>query len=316
MGMAFVESPLLNNVRNAVVRVTARQHEPCFDHYAVSQEKLASLTAYNIVSDPISISRSPENILEDHIADGLLHVQLEGTARIFQGSNNFILRENALAIVPGGVPYRVEYPEHGSKIILRIPYGIFRERILGREIHDFGATQFHEGLVPIVISLLKSLTFGGASRLTDIDQFTLAESFLSMIGSIVRLRGQSEVREIDGNQSARIYRILTYIENNFSDNELTPARIAEANFVSIRHLHGLFRQRGTTVGKWLWDRRLRASSDDLLDASKASMTICEIAYSRGFNDSAHFSRSFKCRFGISPSEFRNKARNSNCKSIT
>jgi AraC-like DNA-binding protein len=37
------------------------------------------------------------------------------------------------------------------------------------------------------------------------------------------------------------------------------------------------------------------------------MSICEIAFSRGFNDSAHFSRSFKDRFGVSPREFRTRA---------
>jgi AraC-like DNA-binding protein len=40
----------------------------------------------------------------------------------------------------------------------------------------------------------------------------------------------------------------------------------------------------------------------------ASLTICEIAYRRGFNDSAHFSRSFKDRFGLSPGLLRAKGR--------
>jgi AraC-like DNA-binding protein len=307
MEVALAESSLLNNVCNAVVRVTARQHAEPFEHYAVNLNKIANLTIYNIESDPVTVSRLPEDILADRVFDVLMHVQLEGTARIAQDGKNFILKENALAIVPGGVPYCVNYPERGSKIILRIPYRVFHERLLGREVHDFGATLFDGGLVPVIISLLKSLTDGRNSKLADIDQFILAESFLSMIGSVVRLRRKSGARENEKSQSARLCRILSYIEENFSNHELTPARIAEANFVSIRHLHGLFQQRGTTVSKWLWDRRLRAGREDLLDTRKASMSICEIAFSRGFNDSAHFSRSFKDRFGVSPREFRTKA---------
>lgn len=306
MDAAFSENPLINNVCNSVVRVNALQTGKSFENYAVNLEKLANLIVYNIESDPITVSRIQKYISSDKISDILLHVQIEGTARITQDKRSFTLKENALAIVPGGIPYQIEYPERGRKIILRIPYHIFSNRVLGREIRDFGASLFESGLVPVVISLLKSLTFDGKSRLTDMDQFTLAESFLSMIGSVVRLQGRSGMMAGEKSQSARLGRVLSYIDENFSDHELTPARIAQTNFVSVRHLHGLFQQRGTTVGKWLWDRRLRASYEDLLDAKKSSMTICEIAYSRGFNDSAHFSRSFKKHFGISPSEIRMK----------
>src|SRR5690606_5627723 len=102
-------------------------------------------------------------------------------------------------------------------------------------------------------------------RLTDIDQFTLAESLLLLIGSVIRSRRRSSVGERDRNQGARLCRILSYIEENFSDHQLTPTRIAEANFVSVRHLHGLFQQCGTSVSKWIWNRRLQAGREDLLD---------------------------------------------------
>lgn len=307
MDMAITASPLLDSVRNAVVRVTPRNEEP-FEHYAVKLVKIANLTIHRIESDPVTVVRLPEDILADRVFDVLLHVQLEGTAEITQEGQSFILRENAIAIVPGGVPYSVRYPERGRKIILRIPYRVFHERLLGREINDFGAVVFGKsGLVPVVISLLKSLIPEGKPQLNDIDQFTLAESLLLLIGSVIRSRRKLTVTDNEKSQSARLCRILSYIEENFSDHELTPTRIAEANFVSVRHLHGLFQRCGTTVSKWVWDRRLKAGREDILDTAKASMTICDIAYSRGFNDSAHFSRAFKERFGISPGQLRAKA---------
>lgn len=309
MNMALVEGSLLDNVRNAVVRVTAQQHIEPFEHYVVNLVKIASLTIHNIESDPITVSRLPEDILADRVFDVLLHVQLEGTAEITQDGKTFTLRENALAIVPGGIPYSVNYPEKGRKIILCIPYRVFHERLLGREVRDFGAAVFGgDGLVPIVISLLKSLTLEEKGSLTDIEQFTLADSFLSLIGAVIRSRSKSSITDIEKNQSARLCRILSYLEENFSDYELTPKRIADANFVSVRHLHGLFQQSGTTVSKWIWNRRLKAGREDLLDPAKASLTICEIAFSRGFNDSAHFSRTFKDRFGLPPGQLRAKAR--------
>ncbi|CAB1368433.1 conserved protein of unknown function [Denitratisoma oestradiolicum] len=311
MGMPLaVEALPLDNVANSVVRVLAQRHAEPFGHYAVSRFKLATLTIHCIESDPVTVCRRDEDILADRVFDLLLHVQLEGTAVISQGEREFTLGQDAFAIVPGGIPYSVNYPEKGSKIILRIPHRIFHERVLGREVRDFGAAVFDGGgLVPVVINLLKSLTLEAEGDLTDIEQYTLSESFLALVGAVVRSRAKSNSKDNEKNQSARLCRILSYLEEHFTDHELTPTKIAEANFISVRHLHGLFQQSGMTVSKWIWDRRLKAGREDLLDQAMASLTICEIAYRRGFNDSAHFSRAFKDRFGISPGHLRTKARN-------
>ncbi|HJW27566.1 MAG TPA: helix-turn-helix domain-containing protein, partial [Rhodocyclaceae bacterium] len=289
---------LLGDVSNAVIRVQAQQHAEAFDHYAVSRIRLSTLTIHAIESDPVSISRRDEDILEDRIFDVLLHVQVQGSAEITQGGRTFSLGPGAVAVVPGGIPYHVCYPEKGRKIILRIPHRVFHERVLGREVRDFGAMVFSgSGLVPVVIDLLKSMTLEKEGDLSEVEQFTLAESFLALVGAVVRSRSIPGSKDGEKNRSARLCRILSYLEENFSDHELTPARVADANLVSLRHLHGLFKESGTTVSKWIWDRRLRAGREDLLDPKLANLTICDIAFRRGFSDSAHFSRAFKERFG-------------------
>jgi AraC-like DNA-binding protein len=305
----FPDPSLLDNVATAVIPVHAQRYAGTFDHYAVSRIKLAALTIHSIESDPVSISRRDEDILEDRIFDLLLHVQIHGSAEITQGDKTLNLGPGAIAIVPGGIPYLVRYPDKGRKIILRIPHRVFHERVLGREVRDFGATVFSgSGLVPVIIDLLKSITLEKEGDLSEIEQFTLAESFLALIGAVVRSRSTPNASDGDKNRSARLCRILSYLEENFSDHELTPARVAEANHVSLRHLHGLFKESGTTVSKWIWDRRLKAGREDLLDPKFATLTVCDIAFRRGFSDSAHFSRAFKERFGISPGHLRAKAR--------
>lgn len=306
--VAEEESPI-DEVSNSVLRVFAQQHADPFEHYAVRRVRLASLTIHCIESDPVTVSRRSEDILEDHVFDVLLHVQLDGVAEFIQGEQTFTLSENAIAIVPGGIPYSVRYPERGRKIILRIPHRVFHERVMGREVRDFCAVVLDRGgMVPVVVNLVKSLTLEESGDLSEIEQHTLADSFLALVGALVRSRAKQGAIDCSKNQSARLSRILSYLEEHFDDHELTPKKIADANFVSVRHLHGLFKQCGTTVSRWIWDRRLRAGREDLLDATMGRLTICEIAYRRGFNDSAHFSRAFKERFGIPPGQLRLKSR--------
>ena len=57
----------------------------------------------------------------------------------------------------------------------------------------------------------------------------------------------------------------------------------------------------TIPGKWLLEKRL-LHAKELLSHSK-TRAISEVAYESGFETIAHFSRSFKQRFGATPSSF-------------
>lgn len=58
-----------------------------------------------------------------------------------------------------------------------------------------------------------------------------------------------------------------------------------------------------TPGKWLLEKRLQHALTLLKNSGK---TVAEAAFESGFENSSHFSRSFKQRFGVSPIEARQK----------
>lgn len=95
--------------------------------------------------------------------------------------------------------------------------------------------------------------------------------------------------------------IKTHIECYIDDESLSPGTIADAFEISTRYLHKLFRAEGATVTEWIINRRLERSADDLL-ISEASVT--DIAFKWGFKALGHYSRTFKARFGQSPTEYR------------
>jgi AraC-like DNA-binding protein len=59
----------------------------------------------------------------------------------------------------------------------------------------------------------------------------------------------------------------------------------------------------TSPGKWLLQKRLEYAAAML---GNPAMQITQIAFESGFEDLSHFSRSFKQKFGISPSEHRKR----------
>jgi AraC-like DNA-binding protein len=60
---------------------------------------------------------------------------------------------------------------------------------------------------------------------------------------------------------------------------------------------------GSAPGKWLLEQRLNHA---LRLLSNGNRTISEATFESGFESVSHFSRSFKERFGVSPSTFKNE----------
>lgn len=297
---------LLDVASNAIFQILPQPISGEFEHYSITRHRLAQLSIYVSESDPFTVNRRSQDIEDDSAFDYLVLVQLAGRAEIEQRGSRFTIDPDSLAIIPGGLPYKLTFPETGRRLLLRVPLRVFHERVLVRQIRDFGAHVFTgKGLVQITIDLLKSLVLQ-AGALNETEQYTVAEVTLDLIAAVVHSETDFGASQHGSSQVARMSRILSYLEEHFADHDLTPARVAEANAVSTRHLHNLFQHSGMTVTKWIWERRLKAAREDLLNPALADQSITEIAYRRGFNDSAHFSRSFKARFQIAPSQLRKK----------
>jgi AraC-like DNA-binding protein len=103
---------------------------------------------------------------------------------------------------------------------------------------------------------------------------------------------------------ARLRLIQAWIEMHLSAAGLSLETIAKQHGISVRLLHYLFRQEGTSPADWMWDRRLQRCYDEITSKRSSQRTITEIAYSNGFSSSSHFSNAFKAKFGMSPSEAR------------
>lgn len=95
------------------------------------------------------------------------------------------------------------------------------------------------------------------------------------------------------------------MENNYSFN-LTLADYAKLACKSIptfkREFKKVFKD---TPAKWILKRRLELAADLL---ENTSLTIGQIVFECGFENQTHFSRVFKDKMGVQPSQFRIKVR--------
>ena len=98
-------------------------------------------------------------------------------------------------------------------------------------------------------------------------------------------------------------RARAYIGRHVRDADLSVEKIAAALGCSKRYLHLVFNAGDETISEYVWRQRLEGCRAELGDPAHG-LTLTETAYAWGFNSSAHFSRAFKARYGVSPSAHR------------
>lgn len=105
--------------------------------------------------------------------------------------------------------------------------------------------------------------------------------------------------------AARVHRVMDYIEEHLA-SPLTLEELAQVAGFSKYHFHRIFfSQTGETLFSFI--QRLRLEKAAFLLASDGRLSVTEAALEAGFGGSSSFARSFKQRFGQSPTEWRSKA---------
>lgn len=119
---------------------------------------------------------------------------------------------------------------------------------------------------------------------------------------------ETAIRERDNisrdKNGKRVSEIIRYIEDNYTNEELSLNMVAEHMNFSPNHLSTIFSQEtGQTLIKYLTDLRIKKAKELLKCTSMKAAEICEAV---GYKDSHYFSYIFKKNVGMSPMEFRER----------
>jgi AraC-like DNA-binding protein len=108
-------------------------------------------------------------------------------------------------------------------------------------------------------------------------------------------------------RSARLTEILGAIENQSHDPSLSAITVAQRLGVTSRYVHLLMQDTGRSFAGHVLLKRLGMAATMLRDPSFQARKIAEIAQLAGFTDVSYFSRAFHQRYGMTPTELRDRA---------
>lgn len=255
-----------------------------------------------VISKPQLVNRTNEQISSAGEDDFLISFQLENNCTVRQYGREALLTPGSFALYDSTAPYSLSFEESFHQFVVQMPRDVLARHLIEPEKYAAISVNAANGLG----SVLKDFIFSLASELSSSEvkpSDVLSENLVSLIAlSFSSSVVQSGLTESDCVKEALIRRIKHFVENNLFDPALNNNKVAESQGISLRYLHKLFQDQDESIHEMILHRRLAAAHELLINNTAARPTIESIAYHVGFSSASHFSRAFKARFGVTPSD--------------
>ena len=228
-------------------------------------------------------------------------IQVKGSSCLQQDGHRVRLSPGEWTLYDTAVPYTLTMPDNVQFLFLMLP----RERILSNRynLNDLMLQRFSGELgVAKLFAQFVSTAFDEMERIEPQLDSDIGDTMVHLLR--LALIDLSDEEAIGSERQVLLDRIKSYILNNLRDPQLTIEQIAASLNCSKRYLHKVFEAEGVSISDYIWYLRLDHCRQDLLNPACQGRSITDIAFSWGFNSSAHFSTVFKNRFKVAPRCFR------------
>jgi AraC-like DNA-binding protein len=272
-------------------------------HGSIERRKIAGLEFTLFSSSALSFDKLPPGNLQPENRACIVITQLAGVRQYCQAGKVAVLNKGDTILIDSGLPWSSDCAGDCARLYLRVPQLLMESRLRTTQIPIATRISSPSGLGAALFHLATSL-YHQAEELTPEEGAAAIDGYLKILSACIGSPGPALG---SGNRRGQlIARTTQYINDHLSETALCPAEIASALGISVRHLHRIFSHRGSTVSDWIRGQRLKQCRRDLSDPGLRQKSITEIAFFWGFNDSAHFSHSFKQEFGVCPRRFRSR----------
>jgi acetamidase/formamidase/AraC-like DNA-binding protein len=269
-------------------------------HATASRRNAEGVVLAKLAAGPQVVSPLPHRA--DDVPMVLLPMEDGVTLRTATGHQ--IISTGHLLLLPRKGDWSVSFQRDMRAVVLSVTSDAFHGRKVSKPVFDEVRVLAPGGFTEVFSRTLESAA-RNLEALSDTEWTAVAQGLADLLPTFVR-QLVAPTTEAGGTatQAAILHRLCQTIERKLDDPNLTPARVAAIEGISERYMQKLFEGSGSSFTHYLRERRLQRTSAELSNPAEAHHSISEIAYRNGFNDSAHFSRAFRHRFGLSPREFR------------
>jgi len=187
---------------------------------------------------------------------------------------------------------------------LKAVNNIYNENILQKQLSPELIEQFSFAIKGTVNRIIKRIKVKDQilSMVSEMNHCVNIDTLFKMVNEILSAICDSINEEKDKNINIIIQKVIQYINDNYSDINLSLTSIADHFNISEKYLSFSFKDKtGENLSNYIEKVRIDKACELL---SLSDMYIVDIAEKTGYTNDASFRRAFKRLMGVSPTDYR------------
>lgn len=228
---------------------------------------------------------------------------IRGSLNVINGAESLEVSALHFVIVDPREPAKIMIQGKAKLVCFLVPQDYFFTHV-GFSFSSFvnkvfGSSSYEHIFAKLFLTIANSLPQVQGNEVS-----ALCDSLLCAFRPIFHSQENIELSQIQNHKQKMRTKAVEFMSTHLKNPDLTAKEIALHLGISTRFLTNIFREIGTSPIKHLYELRLRKARVQLKESHFADMSIKTIADMNGFSSQAHFSKSFKKMFGMSPSKWR------------
>jgi AraC-like DNA-binding protein len=277
-----------------------------------SKEWIQSTVEFTRMGDlSFAVARHPDAsfmrtlpLLADGCDDLALITAVSGVTLNVQRGRAVELRPSQMSLISMDELVESRLSENGVLTALRIP-----RRLVAAFCPDVDE-QVSKPLLSAptlskVVSDYSALCLKAAPTLEPVGQQVMARQMTELIGLLLRAERDEALPPLrQGYGEARLQLIKAYVIEHLDKRGLSIASAARRAGLTPKTVQRLFKATGMTFAEFVLEQRLLLAHRLISSPTAPREKIGSIALDAGFGDPSYFNRTFRQRFGMTPSEWR------------
>ena len=253
------------------------------------------------------VSRTRE-LVRDGDDDLFLGLVLAGRSRVEQRGRSVDARKGDALLMSCDAVSSVFYPGRSRFVGLKVPRAALAPLVTGIDDAVMRLIPRDDGALRLLGGYLDLLARQGGTASPELHSLAASHVHDLVALALGATRDAATTAAERGVRAAHLRAIKADILERLAHPDLGPAAVAARLNISESYLRKLLASDGTSFSDFVLEARLARAHRLLRNARFNDRTVASLAFQVGFGDLSYFNRSFRRRYGATPSDVRAAAR--------
>jgi AraC-like DNA-binding protein len=236
--------------------------------------------------------------------DFSLQVNLSGLSLVSGRRGDATLRDGDAMLLSYSVSRTITRPDRVDHRVIRLPRAALAPLVHNIDAAVLCRIPHGTGMLRLLTSYVDAVLDDPALATPEMRRVVVAQLCDLVAVTLGATRDAAALAEGRGVRAARLRAIKDDIEAHLANGDLSPGVVAKRQQISDSYIRKLFESEGTSFSQFVVGRRLERARRMLTEPRWLHRSIASIAFDAGFGDLSYFNRTFKRRYGLTPSDVR------------